>query len=233
MQLVAPDILVDARGMGVAIYISGLVLGLALWLFGWWGHRFWIVLCATVVAGVYGLASARATGMQPFVAGLLLALAAGMLALALCRIVAFAAGGLAAWLLVRSFIPGWDEPLLCFLAGGLVGLFLFRVWLMALTSLAGTLIAVYAGLCLLDQMGKLDALAWSEQRALLLNWLCGGIALVGWGLQMVLDRWRLSRAREREAELQFRDAEEQLKDQMKRRFRWWGWNRSRVLDRAA
>ena len=76
MQLVAPDILVDARGMGAAIYISGLVLGLALWLFGWWGHRFWIVLCATVVAGVYGLSSARATGMQPFVAGLLLALAA-------------------------------------------------------------------------------------------------------------------------------------------------------------
>lgn len=231
MQLIAPDILADARGMAAAIYGLGLVLGLALWLFGWWGHRFWIVLFTTVIAGIYGLSSARASGMQPFAAGLLLALAAGMMALALCRIFAFAAGGFAAWLLVRSVMPGWDEPLLCFLAGGLIGLFLFRLWTMALTSLAGTLIMVYSGLCLFDQLGKLDALAWSERRGLLLNWICGGIALVGWVSQLLLDRWRLRRERERAVEIQFRDAEEQLKERIKRRFRWWGSSRS--LDRAA
>src|SRR5271154_4444889 len=162
MHFIDPDIMDVLRGVSAPIAITGLILGLAVLLFGWWGHRFWIVLFTTVIAGLIGLSTAKVAGVQPFVAGLLLALAAGMLALALCRLFAFAAGGLAAWLLVRSILPGWDEPLIAFLTGGLIGLFLFRPWLMALTSLAGTLVMMYAGLGLLDLSGKLDAQLWVE-----------------------------------------------------------------------
>ena len=55
MQLVAPDILADACGLSVGLIIIGIILGLALWLFGWSCHRFWIVLITTVLAGIYGL----------------------------------------------------------------------------------------------------------------------------------------------------------------------------------
>ena len=50
-----------------------------------------------------------------------------------------------------------------FVGGGLLGLLLFRWWMMALTSLSGTLIAVYCGLSLMHRLGKIDALAWSER----------------------------------------------------------------------
>ena len=83
MALLAPDILEEARGLSVAVSVSGLVLGLLLWLLGWRGHRFWIVLAATVSAGVAGLSMGPSYGASPELAGLLLAIAAGVLALAL------------------------------------------------------------------------------------------------------------------------------------------------------
>ena len=56
MQFILPDLLAEARGMSVAVYATGLALGCLLWLLGWWGHRFWIVLFSTVIAGIAGLA---------------------------------------------------------------------------------------------------------------------------------------------------------------------------------
>src|SRR5262249_12085001 len=95
MQLVVPEILDEARGFSVAVSVTALVMGLSLWLIGWRSHRFWIVLGTTIGAGVWGLSSGPIYGTPGLVAGLLLALAAGALALALVRVVAFAAGGLA------------------------------------------------------------------------------------------------------------------------------------------
>lgn len=199
MQLIAPDILAETRGLSVAACITGLLIGLVLWLAGWWGHRFWIVLAATLAAGIYGLCTGPELGMQRLVAGLLLAVAAGALALSLVRVLAFAASGLAAWLVVRQLAPGWDDlqgQIICLLSGGLAGLLLFRFWMMALTSLTGTLLMAYAGLCLGDQLGKLDAVAWSEQNTLLLNGGCGAVALLGFLLQLYLDRRRRRRRRD-------------------------------------
>lgn len=191
MHLLAPDILTEAQGLSVALCTVGLAAGLLLWVFGWWGHRFWVVLTATLAAGVLGLYAGPDLGMQRLVAGLLLAVAAGALALSLIRVVAFAAGGLAAWLAARALLPGWDDAqglLIGLLAGGLVGLLLFRVWMMALTSLAGTLLMGYSGLCLADRLGKLDAPAWAEQHVVLLDVVCGAAALLGLALQFFLDR---------------------------------------------
>jgi hypothetical protein len=105
--------------------------------------------------------------------------------------------------------------------------------MMVLTSLAGSLVMVYSGLGLFDLLGKLDAQAWAEQRGLLLNWICGGLTLLGWVLQFVLERWRMRLEFERHEHLQLRDAEDQLRHRLRRRFRWWGWTRHTPLDKAA
>ena len=194
MQFVAPEILESARGLSLPLTAVGLVLGVLLWLTGWWAHRFWIVLVATLAAGLFGLAKGPVLRVQPLLAGLLLAVAAGVLALALVRVVAFAAGGIACWLSVQALAPApWHEPLVCFLAGGLVGLLLFRWWTMALTSFVASVVMAFFGLLLADNLGKLDAVAVSTQQRVLLNWACGAVGFVGFGAQYMLERRRTKR----------------------------------------
>jgi hypothetical protein len=188
MQILAPDILQDVRQLSAVLQITGLVIGLMLWLLGWRNHRFWVVLVMTVSAGVYGLAEASSLHAQPLVAAVLLSVAAGLLALSLIRLLAFAAGGFFSLIAVQALAPSWDQPLVIFLLGGMVGHLLFRLWMMALTSFCGTLFMLYAGLGLADRLGKLDAVAWTDKRTQILNWLCGGIAVAGFVLQFLIDR---------------------------------------------
>src|SRR6266568_2508017 len=144
MQLLTPDILEPASSLTVPPLLTALLVGLALWAFGWRTHRFWVVLVLTVLAGIYGLYEAAAFQAQPVLASLLLAAAAGMLALALVRVVAFGAGGCAGVLILHELAPASSHALVVFLVAGLIGLFLFRFWMMALTSLSGTLLMAYA-----------------------------------------------------------------------------------------
>jgi hypothetical protein len=189
MRLVAPDILAELRGLSAVLCGVGVGLGLLLWVLGWRAHRFWIVLATTVIAGVFGLFSLRTPGVQPMVVGLLLAITAGTLALPLARVLAFVAGGVAGWVLVRSVAPAWEEPLISFFAGGLTGVLLFRFWMMTLTSLAGALVMSYAGLCLADRLGKVDAVSLAEKSSALLNWVCVGFGLLGLVVQYLVERW--------------------------------------------
>src|SRR5260370_1371229 len=71
MQLLAPDILSEARELSLPLVLTGLGVGLMIWLLGWQAHRFWLVLVTTVGAGVFGLYSGPANGTQPLVAGVL------------------------------------------------------------------------------------------------------------------------------------------------------------------
>lgn len=203
MQLVAPDILQEAQGFSTAVSATAFAVGFIVWLLGWRSHRFWIVLVTTIAAGLVGLSSGPALGTQYLVAGLLLALAAGALALALVRVLAFAAGGVALWFVVRHLAPNWDGgTLVCLLAGGLLGLLLFRVWTMALTSLAGTLVMTYSGLCLAKRLANLDIVTLAETQATVLNWLCGGVAVLGLVVQFLLDRRRAARRGRKPAPVQ-------------------------------
>jgi hypothetical protein len=194
MYLIAPDMLADAKGLSPALCIVGMTAGAALWLFGWRSHRFWVVLIITVLGGVFGLAQGPTLRAQPLVAAVLLAVAAGMLALALVRLAAFGAAGLAFLAAAQALGPPGEGATIFFLAGGLMGLLLFRLWVMALTSLGGTLLTGHSLLCLLDRLGKLDAAAWAEEHGKLLNWVCGGLALVGLGMQLFLNRHEGSKA---------------------------------------
>lgn len=222
MQFFAPDILEQARALSGTLIVAGLTIGFLLWVTGWIGHRFWIVLAATLVAGVFGLLSPAGVA-PPLVMGLLLAVAAGVLALALVRLVAFAAGGIALALAVRLLAPPvWDIPLVWLLGGGLVGLALFRLWTMALTSFTGALLMGYCGLSLADLLGKLDAVTLAQQHVLLLNTCCGGLTLVGFVVQVVLERRRRRLERFREHRNRLLESEE-LEHFYHRR--WWnfGW----------
>jgi hypothetical protein len=222
MSIIAPDVVAEGRGFSVGFCAVGLAVGLLVWLTGWRAHRFWIVLAATIAAGVAGLSRGAEFRVQPLVAGLLLAVAAGLLALALVRVVAFAAGGLAACLAAKALPAGpWQQPLVCFLAGGLAGLLLFRIWTMMLTGFAGAVIIGYCGLWLADRLGQADAVAVANQQQPLLNGACLAGGLAGLGVQFLLERRRLRRLKR---EKEYQQAERNWRRGREQRG-WFGWGR--------
>src|SRR5262249_60834621 len=103
--------------------------------------------------------------------------------LSLVRLAAFLTGGVAACVLAERVTPGWNEPFVFFFVGGFLGLFLFRFWMMVLSSLAGALLMTYSLLWLLDTLRRLVAVARSAGRPVLLNWACGGLMLPGLPIQ--------------------------------------------------
>lgn len=194
MQLLAPDILEEARLLSPFLSGAGLAIGLLLWSLGGWTHRFWLAMSVTLSAGLLGLALGKDYGMQPLVAGLLLAVSAGALALSLVRILLFAAGGLAALGLLHAIAPGWDEPIAVFLVGGLIGVFLYRFWIMTFSSLIGGLLMAYSALALCDRLHMVDGIAWTRENGPLLNWGCAALIVLGVLVQFLLERRRQRRA---------------------------------------
>ncbi len=186
MQLIAPDILAEARGMTGAMAGTIAVLGFALWLFGWRWHRFWIVAGITLAAGLIGLNAGRTSGgTQVMAVGILLAVAAGLLALELAKVLAFVAGGCGAWLAVQWVLPQAQELWAVFLCGGLFGLLLYRLWTMLLTSLIGALLAGHAWLLLAEQIFHFDSVAWVSRNVPALNGVVVGLVVLGILLQSV------------------------------------------------
>lgn len=230
MQLIASDILEAAHGLSIAVGGVGFAIGLLLWITGWWGHRFWIVMVTTVTAGVLGIIHSNVlgtiNGMRPLVTGVLVAIAAGVLALALVRVVVFAAGGAVAYLIVHAVAPAtWDEPLGWFLVGGLGGLLLFRLWTMVLTSFTGSLLMIYSLLSMLDRLGRLDAIALSENRRPLLNAACLAATAVGVIMQILLERKQ--KRNERWKEERMRQIAEREQEILYGRRGWFGWRQPR------
>lgn len=184
MQLIAPDILLEARGLTAAMAGTLCVLGVALWVFGWRWHRFWVVAAITLAAGLLGLNAGRAAGgTQIMAVGILLAVAAGMLALELAKVFAFVAGGCGAWLAVQWVFPQAQELWAVFLCGGLFGVLLYRLWTMLLTSLLGVLMATHAGLLLLEPVLSFDAGRWIAANQAAANGVVVGLAVLGILLQ--------------------------------------------------
>jgi hypothetical protein len=185
MQLFAPDVLAEARGLSTAMLGTLAALGVALWLFGWRWHRFWVVAGITLAAGLIGLNAARPAGVQVIAVGILLAVAAGMMALELAKVVAFIAGGIGAWLAVQWVLPQAQELWAVFLSGGLLGLMLYRVWTMVLTSLLGTMLGGHAAILLLEPALHFDAVAWAGANVVALNGAAVGLVILGILLQVV------------------------------------------------
>jgi hypothetical protein len=213
VYLIAPDILTEARGLSPGVSITGIVVGLLLWLFGWRWHRFWTVAGVTVAGGLYGLSVGQPVGGHAVAVGLLLAVAAGLLALELARLFAFVAGGTAAWLAAAAVFPNARELGIFFLGGGLAGLLFYRLWTMALTSFLGTLLAVHAGFVLTESLTPFDAAGWAGRNPVALCVAVGLISLLGLVLQGAqARRW---------------DEEEEATSRVERRW----WRRRRRADR--
>jgi hypothetical protein len=187
MQLILPDIVAEARGLSPGATVFLLTVGLLLWAYGWLFHRFWVVFGITMAAGVLGLSAGRsAGGQQVLVVGILTAVAAGMMAMEAAKLLAFVSGGTAAWLAFQTVLPHAQELWAAFLSGGLIGIVLFRLWTMLVTSLAGSLVAGHAGLVLVSELGKFDATGWAGQHAAALNGAVVASSLVGVVLQAKL-----------------------------------------------
>lgn len=198
LTIVATDILADLCGLSLGLLIALIPIGVMLSLFGWWSHRFWIVLATTVMAGVIGLLEASTWQAQPIVAAMLLAVAAGVLALSLIRLITFTAGGMVGLLLVQHFFPTWQQHVVCFLISGLLCLLLFRWFFMAFTSFLGATVLAYGTLALMHYHEMLDAVAWSGDNGTFLSVLCGVGTLIGFVFQIYAERRRARRLREEE-----------------------------------
>jgi len=201
MQLIAPDILTEARGLSVPFCAAGIIIGLLLWLFGWRWHRFWVVLATTIVAGLIGLSGHAVIGPRMLAAGLLLAIAAGMLAIDLSRLVAFSAAGLGCWLIVHKVLPNFQEPTICLLGGGILGLLLYRLQLMILSGLVGTIIFGHSLLLLVEKLSEpyVTIATWSQANFLGLNIAVVVVALLGVAVQGQIERWRAAKGPQRQA----------------------------------
>jgi hypothetical protein len=192
MQLIAPDIISEAHGLSVPFAAAGVAIAVLLWILGWRWHRFWVVLATTVAAGLVGLSTQQAIGPRMLAAGVLLALAAGMMAIDLSRLLAFGSGGLAAWLIVHKVLPNFNEPLICFLLGGILGIFLYRLQLMVLTSFTATLLFGHSAILLFEKLneGRFDAMGWVQANTLGLTIAVVVVTLAGVAVQGQYERWR-------------------------------------------
>ena len=191
MQLIASDLLQEARGLSIPFSIGGIVLGVLLWVFGWHAHRFWIVLGATVAAGLYGLHLQTEPGPKLLATGLLLAVAAGMLALYASRLVAFVSAGTGVWFAVHAVAPGFQEPLICFLAGGILGTFLYRLQIMLMFSFGAVMLVGYSTLLLIETLtpARFDAGQWAKTNYVGVNIGAVVATLVGIAVQGQFDKW--------------------------------------------
>jgi hypothetical protein len=217
MVLLDPEILEAGRELSPAVAGVGLAVGAFLWLFGAWTYRFWIVVSITAVAGIYGLVYGPQHGMQPVIAGLLLAVAAGTLGLALMRVLAFVSGGWAFYLAARLLAPAADEPLLCFLVGGLFSVFLYRLWITAVSSVAGTLLITYSSLWLIGTLATTDTIAWAANNGPLWNWGLGSLAVLGIMVQFVLHRHHLKVKKAKEEMAKKAEEDKKIEEELRRR----------------
>ncbi len=95
-------------------------------------------------------------------------------------------------------VPRWDEPLACFVVGGVLGIVFFKFWVQAIASLTGTLLVSYSGLGLLARLARVDVISWAEKNGPLLNWGILSVAVLGILVQVLVQKrglWPMSKAK--------------------------------------
>lgn len=187
MRFISPEILHAASGLSVGAAGFTLFVGLLLWSCGWRWHKFWVVFGITAAAGIIGLSVPVATGSQVLVLGVLLAFAGGVMALEVAKLLAFAGGGLAAWLAVQTVLPQAHEMWAVFLAGGLFGVLLYKLWTMMLTSFFGALLTLHAAIALTSDAGA-GVQRWTAENAMALNGVVIALTLLGIVTQVIVSR---------------------------------------------
>lgn len=221
MFLIHPDILAEARGLSVGAAGFAALVGVLLWSLGWRWHRFWIVFGVTLTAGLIGLNAGLVAGGQVLAVGILLAVTAGLMALELAKVLAFVAGGVAAWFGAQMVIPAARELWAVFLCGGLLGLLLYRLWAMLLMSTGGVLLATHAILILGESLIQLDAVSFARTNQVALNGVTVTLALLGVLLQHRIARIDAEVAKEEKAEKKKKTKDEDDDEDDEPSATWW------------
>jgi hypothetical protein len=84
-----------------------------------------------------------------------------------------------AWAAAQTVLPQAQELWAVFLSGGLIGVVLYQLWTMLMTSFLGVLVTWHAGFVLAEQFLKFDAAKWVEQHAAALNGGVISVAVIG------------------------------------------------------
>jgi hypothetical protein len=203
MKLISPSVLQAGQGLSITACAIAIAVGLLLWFTGWRFYRFWLVLGVTVAGGIYGLSQGDKVGMPTIITGLLIAIGAGVLGVELSRIFAFLASGFLLWLGATQLFPHAQELGFVFLIGGLIGIFMYHLWVMTLTSFLGTLISWHGTLLLLDQTQTLKAVPLAQNQSLTLSIAVLVVTILGVFVQITLWRWdrrRQTRKKTKQAE---------------------------------
>jgi hypothetical protein len=199
MQLIAPDILAEARGLSPVLSGIGVLLGSLVWMCGWRWHRFWVVVAVTLIGGLVGMQAGKSSGGHILAMGVLLGLSAGLLALELARVFAFAAAGTSLWMASSLIFPKGQELWVAFLIGGLLGVLLYRFWTMLLTSFVGVLFAWHSLLCLAERLLSFDSAGFAERQGTILNGAGLSATVLGVVVQSWIERLHMRRLQQREA----------------------------------
>ncbi len=185
MTLISPDVIAELAGLSLGAGGFLMLVGFLLWGFGWRWHRFWMVFGFTAAAGIVGMASGRAAGGPILVMGLLLAFAGGVLAIELAKVFAFVAGGIGFWFAVQTVFPQGQELWAVFLAGGLFGVLLYRLWTMILLSYLGVVLSWHAAFALAHSSGNYDAVKWVTENSFAVNGAVVVATILGVLMQVV------------------------------------------------
>lgn len=200
MQLLLPEILAELTPLSPALLAIGGTAGLILWIAGWWSHRFWIVLSATILGGLNGLLYGPTMGVPAIPAALLLAISLGLVALSLMRVFAFFAGGIACLILMNLLAPTIQAPLIVMLIGGIISILLYRLWMIGTTSFAGAVLLSYFGMAcasrFLDMQSNVRQVIENDSLA---NWIVIGLTILGIIGQLIFSRKKDS-GREKEGD---------------------------------
>jgi hypothetical protein len=133
------------------------------------------------------------------------------------RVLAFVSGGWAFYMAARVLAPAADEPLLCFLVGGLFSVFLYRLWITTVSSVAGTLLITYSSLWLIGTLGNADTIAWAANNGPLWNWGLGSVVVLGILVQFGLHRHHLKVKKAREEMAKQEEENKKIEEELRRR----------------
>jgi len=185
-SMINSEVLQVARGMSVAMLGTLLALGLAIWLFGWKWHRFWITCLALATAVAITWKYGNLWTQTPLAVVItVIALAAAVVAVELARLAIFVLGGVTLYHLTCQYLPEFHDTWLAFPLGGLIAMLLYRLGWLIVTSILGTLIMVHAGLLLLESVATFDSMQWSQDNTLIIHigicvWTILGIVCQLW-----------------------------------------------------
>ncbi len=187
-SMINGEVLQAARGMSEAMLGTWLTMGLALWLFGWRWHRFWITWAAAfAAAAITWHWGSHWTQTPPLISAVVVGLAVAWIAMELARLLVFGSGGIALWYLASQLFPDFHDVWLAFPLGGLISVLLFRIGWILVTSLLGTWIAVHAVLLLIETASTFDCVQWVDNNSILIHIGMGFWILLGIICQLLID----------------------------------------------